>query len=107
MENLKRDSSIISSGRSTMDRETVERVARTAHIRLTEEELERYSGDLGDILGYFELLDGAPNCDSYGIDPIGVADVTRDDEPRMTIDADRLLRDMNTYERYVRGPRLS
>ena len=104
-----------------MDRETVERVARTAHIRLTEEELERrtahirlteeelerYSGDLGDILGYFELLDEAPNCDSYGIDPIGVADVTRDDEPRMTIDADRLLRDMNTYERYVRGPRLS
>ena len=51
-----------------MDRETVERVARTAHIRLTEEELERYSGDLGDILGYFELLDEAPNCDSYGID---------------------------------------
>ena len=36
-----------------------------------------------------------------------MADVTRDDEPRMTIDADRLLRDMNTYERYVRGPRLS
>ena len=31
----------------------------------------------------------------------------RDDEPRMEIDADVLLRDMDTYERYVRGPRLS
>lgn len=90
-----------------MDRETVERVARTAHIKLTEEELERYSRDLGDILGYFELLDEAPECGSHGIDPIGVADVLRDDEPREGGDADELLRDMNTYERYVRGPRLS
>lgn len=90
-----------------MDRQTVERVARTAHIRLTGEELDRYSGDLGEILGYFELLDEAPGCDSYGIDPIGVADVTREDEPSMGIDPDALLRDMNTYEGYVRGPRLS
>ena len=86
-----------------MDRETVERVARTAHIRLTEEEIE----DLGEILGYFELLDEAPESDKRGINPIEVADVLRDDEPRMDIDADVLLRDMDTYERYVRGPRLS
>ncbi|MDO5862525.1 MAG: aspartyl/glutamyl-tRNA amidotransferase subunit C [Thermoplasmata archaeon] len=90
-----------------MDRQTVERVARTAHIKLTEDELERYSRDLADILGYFELLDEAPECDSHGIDPIGVADVTRDDEPRMAGDPDELLRGMNTYDRYVRGPRLS
>lgn len=90
-----------------MDRETVERVARTAHIRLTEEEIERYSADLGQILGYFELLDEAPESDKRGINPIEVADVLRDDEPRMEIDADVLLRDMDTYERYVRGPRLS
>ncbi len=90
-----------------MDRQTVERVARTAHIRLTEEELERYSGDLAEILGYFELLDEAPESGSHGIDPIGVADVVREDEPRSEFDSDELLRDMNTYERYVRGPRLS
>ena len=45
--------------------------------------------------------------DKRGINPIEVADVLRDDEPRMEIDADVLLRDMDTYERYVRGPRLS
>lgn len=90
-----------------MDRETVERVARTAHIKLTEDELERYSRDLGEILTYFELLDEAPGCDTYGLNPVEVADVTREDEPRVEIDADVLLRDMNTYERYVRGPRLS
>ena len=49
----------------------------------------------------------APESDKRGINPIEVADVLRDDEPRMEIDADVLLRDMDTYERYVRGPRLS
>ena len=90
-----------------MDRETVERIARTAHIKLTEDELNRYSSDLSEILNYFELLDEAPGCASYGLNPIEVADVLRDDEPHMEIDPDLLLRDMNTYERYVRGPRLS
>ena len=47
-----------------MDRETVERVARTAHIKLTEDELERYRSDLEEILTYFELLDEAPECDN-------------------------------------------
>lgn len=90
-----------------MDRQTVERVARVAHIRLTEDELERYSKDLSEILNYFELLDEAPGSDGHGVNPIEVADVLRDDEPHMEIDPDLLLRDMNTYERYVRGPRLS
>ena len=90
-----------------MDRQTVERVARAAHIKLTEEELERYSNDLNDILSYFELLDEAPGCENWGVNPIEVADVLRDDEPRMDIDPDQLLRGMNTYEGYVRGPRLS
>lgn len=90
-----------------MDKATVERVARAAHIKLTDEELERYSNDLNDILSYFELLDEAPGCDSYGLNPIEVADVMRDDEPVSEYDPDALLKDMNTYERYVRGPRLS
>jgi aspartyl-tRNA(Asn)/glutamyl-tRNA(Gln) amidotransferase subunit C len=90
-----------------MERETVERVARAAHIKLTEEELDRYSRDLEEILTYFELLDDAPGSDRRGINPIEVADILRDDEPRMDIDPELLLRDMNTYENYVRGPRLS
>ncbi len=90
-----------------MDRETVERVARTAHLKLTEEELDRYSRDLEEILGYFDVLDEAPGSESRGVDPIGVADVLRDDEARTEYDPDVLLKGMNTYERYVRGPRLS
>jgi len=88
-----------------MDRETVERVARTAHLKLTDEELERYSKDLEDILQYFEMLDDAPESD-VGINPIMVADVLREDEPSRYPDAYRLLEGMRTYEGYVRGPRL-
>ena len=90
-----------------MDRATVERVARAAHIKLTEDELKRYSDDLNDILTYFELLDAAPECEASGVNPVEVADVLRDDEPHMDIDPDLLLKDMDTYERYIRGPRLS
>lgn len=90
-----------------MDKATVERVARAAHIKLTDEELERYSNDLNDILSYFELLDEAPGCDCHGLNPIEVADIMRDDEPISEYDPDVLLKNMNTYERYVRGPRLS
>lgn len=90
-----------------MDRETVERVARTAHIRLTEDEIQRYGDDLTEILTYFELLDEAPESDERGINPVEIADVLRDDEPSMDIDSDVLLRGMDTYEGYVRGPRLS
>ena len=90
-----------------MDREIVERVARAAHISLTEEELEKYTEDLAAILDYFQILDEAPDFEASGVNPVYVCDVMRDDEPNMEIDPDDLLKGMNTYERYVRGPRLS
>jgi len=90
-----------------MDVKTVRDVAKFAHIALTDEEAERYCKDLGDILSYFELLNEAPECNERGVNPILVEDVTRDDEPEKIYDADQLLKDMDTYDRYVRGPRLS
>jgi aspartyl-tRNA(Asn)/glutamyl-tRNA(Gln) amidotransferase subunit C len=90
-----------------MDVKTVRDVAKFAHIALTDEETERYCKDLGDILSYFELLNEAPECDERGVNPILVEDITREDVPKVEYDADVLLRDMDTYERYVRGPRLS
>lgn len=89
-----------------MDRETVARVARTAHIRLTDEELDRYSKDLADILDYFKVLDEAPEHGGIGVNPVEIADITREDKPRQDIDPAKLLKDMKTYENYVRGPKL-
>lgn len=89
-----------------MDKQIVSRVAKASHIRLTDEELEKYSKDLGDILDYFAVLDEAPDHEGNGIDPIEVADVLRDDIPETRFDPALLLKDMKTYENYIRGPKL-
>ncbi|WP_400218805.1 Asp-tRNA(Asn)/Glu-tRNA(Gln) amidotransferase subunit GatC [Methanomethylophilus alvi] len=89
-----------------MDRDVVARVARTAHIKLTDDELERYSKDLADILDYFKVLDEAPDHEGIGVNPIEVSDVLREDVPGQDIDPSELLKDMKTYEGYIRGPKL-
>ena len=89
-----------------MDKEIVARVAKASHIRLTEEELERYSKDLGDILDYFAVLDEAPDHEGNGINPVEIADILRDDEPSQEFESAELLKDMKTYENYIRGPKL-
>ncbi|WP_457640360.1 Asp-tRNA(Asn)/Glu-tRNA(Gln) amidotransferase subunit GatC [Persephonella sp.] len=40
-----------------IDRETVEKVAQLAKLRLTEEEVEIFSKQLSDILGFIEKLE--------------------------------------------------
>jgi len=90
-----------------MDRETIARVARVARLALTEEEMERYSQDLDDILNSFSVLDEAPMSETYTFNPIPVVDVMREDEPAQDIDPQVLRSQMRTYEDYVRGPRLS
>ena len=89
-----------------MDKEVVKKVAKTAHLSLTDDELERYSKDLSEILTYFEILDEAPVSEGHGVNPIEVLNILRDDEPHMDIDPYELLKDMKTYDNYVRGPRL-
>ena len=89
-----------------MDKDIVARVAKAAHIRLTDEALEKYSKDLGDSLEYFAILDEAPNHEGNGINPIEVADVLRDDVPEEKFESEKLLADMKTYENYIRGPKL-
>ena len=89
-----------------MDKDIMARVEKAAHIRLTDEELEKYSKDLGDILEYFAILDEAPNHEGNGINPIEVADVLRDDVPEEKFESEKLLADMKTYENYIRGPKL-
>jgi len=90
-----------------MDRDIVAKVAKTAHLTLTDEELDRYARDLGEILDYFRVLDEAPDHAGVGVNPVEITDVLRDDDPRQEFSSEDLLRDMKTYENYIRGPKLS
>jgi aspartyl-tRNA(Asn)/glutamyl-tRNA(Gln) amidotransferase subunit C len=89
-----------------MDLEIVRNVAKVARLRLTEEELVAFAQDMSEILDFFALLDEAPDIGAYGFNPVEVADVLREDEADVDIPPEELLRDMNTYQEWIRGPRL-
>jgi len=89
-----------------MDEETFKRIAKAAHLAFSDEESKRYLAELNEILALVNELDDAPGEDGFGVIPIDVADVLRDDIPDLSYDPYELLKDMKTYENYVRGPRL-
>lgn len=94
-------------GRNQMDRETVVRVAKVARLRLSEEELTRYEKDLEEILQSFEVLDEAPSSEVFDFNPVKIKDTLREDEVRRDIDPYELTKSMDTYDGFVRGPKLS
>lgn len=90
-----------------MDPDVVRKVAKIARLDLTDEEVEDFSRDLEEILDYFSVLDQAPTREACRLNPVDIEDVLREDGPYMDIDPGVLRRLMNTYEDWVRGPRLS
>jgi len=89
-----------------MDEEILKRAAKAAHLAFSDEELKRTHAELGEMLNIFNMLDEAPGEDGFGVIPTEVADILREDVPITYADPYELLKDMKTYENYVRGPRL-
>ncbi len=75
-----------------IDREQVLHVARLARLRLTEEEVERMSGELSTILDHIEKI-GELDLDE--VEPtshvVQVDNVLRADEPRPSWPRERML----------------
>jgi len=92
--------------RNHMDKETVKRAAKAAHLALSEEEVENYCKELNEILGGFDIIDDISDEIEYKVNSVDIADVLRDDVPGIFTDPYVLLKDMKTYENYIRGPRL-
>jgi aspartyl-tRNA(Asn)/glutamyl-tRNA(Gln) amidotransferase subunit C len=90
-----------------MDIEKVKRVAKVARLELTDEELKKFAQDLEDILNNFSVLDEAPGLTEYDFNPVPVNDVLREDHVGQEFDPALLRAMMDTYEEYVRGPKLS
>jgi aspartyl-tRNA(Asn)/glutamyl-tRNA(Gln) amidotransferase subunit C len=90
-----------------LDVGTVRRVARIARLKLTPEEEERFAEDLEEILAYMDVLDEAEGSEQHDFNPVPVKDVLREDVEGRDVDAETLLDSLDTYERMVRGPRLS
>ena len=66
-----------------IDRDQVLHVARLARLRLSDDEVERMSGELSGILGHIEKIG---ELDLEGVPPtshvVEVTNALRDDEPR-------------------------
>ena len=75
-----------------IDREQVLHVARLARLALSEEEIERMSGELPAILEHVERMN---ELDLEGVAPtshvVALENVLRADEPRPSWDRDRIL----------------
>lgn len=67
-------------------------VARLARLDLSEEELESYKTQLGDILDHaarVQSLEGEPRIDSAH--PLGFVNAFREDEVRASLDRDEVM----------------
>ena len=75
-----------------IDREQVLHVARLARLRLTEDEVERMSGELSTILDHIEKIG---ELDLEEVEPtshvVQVENVLRPDEPRPSWPRERML----------------
>lgn len=84
--------------RGVIDRDTVLHVARLARLKLTDEEIERMSVELGHILDYINKLS---ELDIEGVEPtahiLPVKNVFRDDVVHQSLDREKVL--MNTDDK--------
>lgn len=64
-----------------ISKDEVKKVAQLARIKLTDEEVEKYTGQFGSIFEYMDILN---EVDTEGIEPTsqvtGLKDVMREDE---------------------------
>ena len=85
---------------SKLTRDDVLKLARLARLQLSDEEVEEYSSELSQILGYVEQLGGV---DVSGLEPTnqvtGLTNVTRKDEVRdYGYQPDELLKNVPAVE---------
>jgi len=75
-----------------IDREHVLHIARLARLKLSDEEVEDFTGQIGSILEYVEQLESAP---TEGVEPTSIMapshDSLRDDLPVPSLDREAIL----------------
>ena len=76
----------------SLSRAEVEKIALLGRLLLSEEELQRMTVQLGDILGYMDLL---REVDTSNVEPMAhaqdMANVFRDDQVRPSLDREEAL----------------
>ncbi len=75
-----------------LERDAVLHIAKLARISLTEEEIESFSEQLGEIIGHFDVLNA---IDTEGVEPtahtLPLHNVFAEDESRPSLPRDEVL----------------
>lgn len=75
-----------------IDETQVRRIARLARLKLTEQEVRLFAGQLATILEYVKQIE---SLDTEGVEPLAhalpICDVLRDDVPTESVTADQAL----------------
>src|SRR5262245_57822698 len=76
----------------SIDEATVRHIAKLARLELSDDEVRRYTGQLGEILAYVQKLN---EVDTRSTEPtahaLPVTNVLRDDEPKSPLGAEKVL----------------
>ena len=97
------------SKKSEISKETVEHISKLALLDLSEDEKEKLSQELGDILSYFKKLD---NLDTSNVKPTthpieGLKNVFREDIPWKSLTNEEALKNaQHKKEGYFKAPRI-
>jgi aspartyl-tRNA(Asn)/glutamyl-tRNA(Gln) amidotransferase subunit C len=87
-----------------VDPEDVSHVADLARVDIDETELDRFTDQFADILGYFETLEEVPEVDSDS----ELVNVMRPDETRESLSQEEALQNApDSEEGYFKGPKVS
>lgn len=89
-----------------MDAETLKKLAAIAHVGLSEAEAEEILGAMELMERLLDVLDEVPSNNVPVFAPIEISDVLREDAP-VQFPSEELVREMKTYEGYVRGPKIA
>ncbi len=84
--------------------EEVRHIADLARVDLTDEELDAFTAQFGEILDAFETLDEVPEVENEA----DLENVLRDDEVHESLSQEEALRNApHTEDGYFEGPRVS
>ncbi len=87
-------------------KETVQHVAKIARINLTEEELEKFTGELSSILEAFGELKKAKAAREPAFHPLVLKDFSREDRAGECLPTEKALQNAEQREgKYIKGPR--
>lgn len=92
-----------------ISKETIDYVSKLAHLDLKEDEKERLSGELSDILGYFEKLN---DLNTENVEPTthaieGLINVFREDIPKKSLSNKEALKNAeHKKDGYFKAPRI-